>query len=154
MTKKKKQKLWNSEWWKIILIIILIFYFFNLLTSNFFKTNNEKAEDYLIERDYENVNVRYYGGIASVEMEHYKRPPSRHVSTGLHPLHKYWKNATYYSLKIETKGEICSYLIDAQNYRIWREEIIGVDYETWSKEIDSGAWIKWKNDVSETEECY
>jgi preprotein translocase subunit YajC len=146
MAKKKKQKPWYFQWWAILLIIIVAFYFFQLLNNQFFKSEDEKSRDYITnyleKRDYENIIAGYYGEVASVETEHWKKPPSRHASTILHPLYSSWKNATYYSIKIETKGEMCSYFIDGNDYRSWRVD------------GDNDAFTRWQNDITESEDCY
>lgn len=146
MAKKKKEKPWYSQWWAIILIIIVAFYFFQFLNNQFFKTEDEKSRDYITNSleglDFENIVAGYYGGVASVEAEHWKRPPSRHVSTVLHRLYSSWNNATHYSIKITTKGETCSYFINGDDYRSWR--IDG----------DNEAWARWKDDITNSEKCY
>ncbi len=146
MAKKKKQKHWYAQWWAIILIIILVFYFFQFINEQFLKTDNEKAKDYVKESleglNYENIIAGSSGDVAFVKAEHYKRPPSRHVSTILHRLNSAWKNATYYSIEVKTKGEQCSYFINGQDYRSWRFE----------GSLD--GFMKWKEDINQSEDCY
>jgi len=83
----------NSEKYNLIplllLIIIVVFSFFQFINNKFLKTEDEKSKDYITSSlkgmDYENILAGYYGSVASVEAEHWKRPPSSHVSTVLHP---------------------------------------------------------------------
>lgn len=141
----KKNKEWYKEWWTIILIIIIVYYSFQFINNQFLKTEDEKSQDYIKNSlegmDYENIIAGYYGDVASVETEHYKRPPSRHVSTILHPLNTAWKNATYYSIKVKTKGEECSYFVN------------GYDYRSWRFEGSMDGWDKWKEDIIKSEDC-
>lgn len=140
MPKKKK----GTSIWVIALAIIggivVLYLIFGALFPTY--SREELAEQYLINDGFSNPHVSTTDLLgetyAITTVEHWKEPHDSHVSIAIHSLYHYFPEVDYYSIIVVIDAKECTFIVDARDYRLWRDE------------GDNDAWARWHQDIEET----
>lgn len=144
----KKQDRRNLKVFGLIIILLFflgIFYIVKFKIEQSYISDEEKIREIAIRKGYDYISSGYLDlgdySVAFLRVEDNQFERGDSVLGGFQTLYRVYANATSYSFEVEGRKEACSYLMDGEVYREYRN----------TGNLDS--YFNYKNYLKDTEDC-